>query len=64
MDEGNDEGTLWSVWGPRFARRGMSFVCTLPKQLGGVTALEERGGHIVAKTESGIEFIIPILRLK
>lgn len=35
------------------------FVCDVPKALGGVVRLEQRGGRIVAVTESGMEMIVP-----
>ena len=41
------------------AVRDMTFVCEVPRGLGNVTALEPRGNKLIARTESGIELIVP-----
>lgn len=50
------------IYGDRQPRRieGAMFVCELPRELGAVTKLSERGGKIVAETESGTPFIVPV----
>lgn len=40
-------------------RYGFTTVCVLPNGLGAVTKLQPRGDRIVAKTASGIDFIVP-----
>ena len=44
------------------ARPGMKFLCSVPQPLGAVVKLEVHGERVVAKTESGIEMILPIPR--
>lgn len=41
---------------------GCDFLCEVPMDLGQVTALVERGGKLIAETESGIQFILPTHR--
>ena len=39
---------------------GMFYVCTIPAELGRVTDLREQGGRVLADTEAGVPFIVPI----
>ena len=39
---------------------GAAFVCELPRELGIVTGLTVEHGRVVAATESGIPFIVPL----
>lgn len=43
-----------------YEAREATFVCEVPRSLGKVTRLYSRGGKVIAETESGIEFIVPI----
>lgn len=42
------------------AVRGAKFICEVPMTLGQVTALTQRNGKLVAETESGTPFIVPV----
>jgi hypothetical protein len=37
----------------------MTYVCTVPPELGAVTKLEVKGGRVIARTESGYTMIVP-----
>lgn len=50
---------LFSFIGPKRIE-GATFVCELPHELGAVTKLSKRGSKIVAETESGTPFIVPV----
>lgn len=50
-----DDLTALAVW-----RSGTFYVCTVPEELGAVTDLAVQNGRVVAETESGIQFIVPI----
>ena len=39
---------------------GAEFVCELPPELGGIMRMYCQGGRVIADTESGIKFILPI----
>lgn len=43
-------------------KQGFSYVCEVPKELGAVTDLTEKQGKIIADTESGIKFIVPVFK--
>lgn len=38
---------------------GTTFVCEVPHELGPVIRLEQRGGKVIAHTESGMQMIVP-----
>ena len=42
---------------------GAKYLCEVPPALGGVVALVERRGKLIAETESGTPFIVPTGRI-
>ena len=56
------DGWEWSSGEPfPSGHRPNTFICKVPDELGRVTRLEVRNGRVFAQTESGIDFIVPLV---
>lgn len=53
IDKGTEDRTVYAV------RAGFEHICVVPPELGRVTGIKLRETHLVATTESGIDFILP-----